>query len=103
MTFAKISVEVNQEEIGEYINQKLDETFREVLITWDTNEMSKQMCMSKRFLEEEFLHDPRMGLLERRKPRGKSFWFYEDSLVVIREIMDSCGLEINNKRVDRRT
>lgn len=44
--------------------------------------------MGKTFLEEEFLHDPRMKLLERRKEKGKRFWFYEQSLVVMREIMD---------------
>ncbi|WP_225986214.1 hypothetical protein [Psychrobacillus glaciei] len=42
--------------------------------------MSKRTCMGKTFLEQEFLHDPRMRLLERRKEKGKRFWFYEDSL-----------------------
>ncbi|MGD7016876.1 hypothetical protein ACQCVC_12185 [Bacillus altitudinis] len=44
--------------------------------------------MSKRFLENEFLHDPRMKLLERRKERGKRFWFYEESKEVMKQIMD---------------
>lgn len=87
MSFAKINVEVNQEELKGYINKKLDETFQEVLFTWDINEMSKRTCMSRSFLEEEFLLDPRMRLLERRKPKGKRFWFYEPSKKAMEEIM----------------
>lgn len=30
----------------------MDETFREVIFTWDTNDMAKRMCMSKRFIDE---------------------------------------------------
>ncbi|MEK4714543.1 hypothetical protein ABIC55_001634 [Sporosarcina psychrophila] len=34
---------------------------------WDINEMSKRLCMGRTFLEEEFLHDPRMKFLQRQK------------------------------------
>lgn len=76
------------EEIRGYISEKLDESIRQTLFTWDINEMSKRTCMGKTFLEQEFLQDPRMQLLERRKEKGKRFWFYEQSLVVMRGIMD---------------
>lgn len=89
MSIAQVQVVVDQELIRKQIEEKMDETFREAMFTWDTNEMAKRMCMSKRFIEDEFLHDPRMRLLERRKPKGKRFWFYEPSLKVIKEIMDS--------------
>lgn len=79
---------VNQSEIRSYINQKLEEQLKEALFTWDLDQMSKRTCMSKTFLENEFLHDPRMRLLERRKEKGKRFWFYEQSLEVMKEIMD---------------
>ncbi|MFP3722161.1 hypothetical protein SFC57_02650 [Niallia circulans] len=79
---------VNQAEIRSYINQKLEEQLKEALFTWDLDQMSKRTCMSKTFLENEFLHDPRMRLLERRKEKGKRFWFYEESKQVMREIMD---------------
>jgi hypothetical protein len=81
-------VNVNQAEIRSYINQKLEEQLKEALFTWDLDQMSKRTCMSKTFLENEFLHDPRMRLLERRKEKGKRFWFYEESKQVMREIMD---------------
>lgn len=88
MTIANINIEVNHEEIRDYINQKLDKSLHEVLFIWDIEQMSKRTCMSKSFLENEFLHDPRMKLLERRKEKGKRFWFYEESKQVMREIMD---------------
>lgn len=88
MPIAEIKVNVNNEEIREYINQKLETVLHESLFTWDIDQMAKRTCMSKSFLENEFLHDPRMKLLERRKEKGKRFWFYEESLKVMKAIMD---------------
>lgn len=88
MPIAEISLDVNHDEVRKYINDRLDETIRQTLFTWDIEEMSKRTCMSKSFLENEFLRDPRMKLLERRKEKGKRYWFYEQSLAVMQEIMD---------------
>lgn len=85
---AQVNVEIDEKAIQEYINNKLDESIRKTLFLWDINEMAKQTCMSKSFLENEFLHDPRMKLLERRVEKGKRYWFYEQSLEVMKEIMD---------------
>lgn len=81
-------MDVNQAEIRNYIYQQLEAALEEVLFTWDIEQMAKRTCMSKSFLENEFLHDPRMKLLERRKERGKRFWFYEESKEVMKQIMD---------------
>lgn len=88
MSIAQVQVTVDQEEIRKQISEQLDEVYREAMFTWDVDEMVKRTCMSKSFLEEEFLKDPRMRLLQRQKPKGKRFWFYEPSLQVITEIMD---------------
>ncbi|MBO1005644.1 hypothetical protein ACFSKI_18995 [Pseudogracilibacillus auburnensis] len=88
MSLAQIHVDVDQKEVRKYINNKLDEILHETLFTWDVNEMIKQTCMSKSFLEEEFLHDPRMRILERRKEKGKRYWFYKESLEVMKQIME---------------
>ncbi len=85
---AQVNVEIDEKAIKEYINEKLDESIRKTLFLWDINEMAKQTCMSKSFLENEFLHDPRMKLLERRVEKGKRYWFYEQSLEVMKEIMN---------------
>ncbi|MFZ0578387.1 MAG: hypothetical protein WAM41_12865 [Psychrobacillus psychrotolerans] len=88
MQIANVQIELNQQEIRDYIKKKMDESMRQTLFTWDINEMVKRTCMGKTFLEEEFLHDPRMKLIERRKEKGKRLWFYEPSLKVMQEIMD---------------
>jgi hypothetical protein len=81
-------VKINQAEIKSYIDQKLDENLTKSLFTWDIEEMARRTCMSKSFLENEFLRDPRMKLLERRKEKGKRYWFYEESKLVMKQIMD---------------
>ena len=88
MSIAQINVEIDQAQVREYINEKLDGSLQRTLFTWDINKMAELTCMSKSFLEQEILCDPRMRILERRKEKGKRFWFYEQSLEVIREIMD---------------
>jgi hypothetical protein len=89
LPIAEISVNVNNEEIRGYINQKLEAALHECLFTWDLEQMARRTCMSKSFLENEFLHDPRMKLLERRKEKGKRYWFYEESKCVMRDIMNN--------------
>jgi hypothetical protein len=88
MALAKVEIDVDQKEIQDYIFSKINESIQEALIMWDLDMMSKKMCLSKRFIEETFLRDPRMKRLERRKERGKRIWFYKESLEVIKQIMD---------------
>jgi len=88
MPLAEVKVDVNHKKIRDYINEKIDESIHKTLFTWDINEMVRQTCMSKSFLENEFLHDPRMKLLERRVEKGKRYWFYEQSLEAMKLIMD---------------
>ncbi|MBT2569838.1 hypothetical protein J7I83_04435 [Planococcus sp. ISL-110] len=88
MSIIEVGINIDHEEIRKLVDEKLDEAIQQVLFTWDITEMTKRTCMGKTFLEEEFLRDPRMKLLERRKDKGKRYWFYEESLVVMRQIMD---------------
>lgn len=88
MPIVNLDVAVNQAEIRDYINQQLDQVIKASLFIWDIETMSRRTCMSKSFLENEFLRDPRMKLLERRKEKGKRFWFYEESKQVMKDIMD---------------
>ncbi|MBZ5203237.1 hypothetical protein HU147_18700 [Planomicrobium chinense] len=88
MPIAKINLDIDQEEIRRQVNEKLDTAIHQTLFTWDIDQMAKRTCMSKSFLENEFLHDPRMKILERRKEKGKRYWFYEESLGAMKKIMD---------------
>lgn len=85
---AQISIPIDIDKIKRQIQEKIDEAYREVLFTWDIDEMSKRMCMSRSSLETDFLKDDRMRKLQRQKEKGKRYWFYEPSLKVIKEIMD---------------
>ncbi|MCF3941599.1 hypothetical protein LZD48_00340 [Oceanobacillus sp. APA_J-2(6-2)] len=85
---AEVTVNINQEQVKDFIEEQLQKQINQQLFLVDINKLSEMTCMSKSFLEQEILHDPRMKLLERRKEKGKRFWFYEESLNVIREIMD---------------
>ena len=82
------TISIDHDEIRKQVNAKLDEAIQQAFFTWDIEQMTKRTCMSKSFLENEFLHDPRMKLLERRKEKGKRYWFYEQSLEVMKEIMN---------------
>jgi hypothetical protein len=88
LSYIDVKVDINQEEVRRLINEKLDASIQQLLFMWDVEQMSLRTCMSKSFLENEFLHDPRMRLLERRKEKGKRYWFYEESLAVMKKIMD---------------
>lgn len=83
-----VEVHLDEQEIQRQINERLDQIFRDALILWDISEMSKRLCMSKSFLEEHILPDPRMKLLERRKPNGKRYWYYDQSVEIIKQILD---------------
>lgn len=82
-----VNIQVDQKQIEQFIQQQLKESIHKSLFLWDLEEMARQTCMSRTFLENEFLHDPRMKLLERRKEKGKRYWFYEESKQVMRNIM----------------
>lgn len=88
MPFIEVKIDLNHEEIRKQVNQQINKAIQDTLFLWDINEMAKRTCMGKTFLEEEFLRDPHMKLLERRKGKGKRFWFYEGSLEVMKEIME---------------
>ncbi len=89
MALADVDVKIDQGEIQKQLQEKLDQKLHQVLIFWDINEMSKRTCLSKSFLENEFLCHPKMKVLERRKYKGKRIWPFEESVRVIREIMDT--------------
>ncbi|MGE7886251.1 hypothetical protein ACQKN7_02250 [Bacillus cereus] len=88
MSLTKIDVSINQGEIRKYINEQINQELRQSLVFWDINRMSEMTCLSKSFLENEFLNDSRMKLLERRKEKGKRIWPFNESVKVLQMIMD---------------
>ncbi|MES1049087.1 hypothetical protein FOA24_06400 [Bacillus thuringiensis] len=84
---ANVQVNIDEKAIKEYIQQQIDQQIHETLLMVDVEKLVTITSMSKRFLEDEFLSDPRMRLIERRRNR-KRWWFYKQALEVITEIVD---------------
>jgi predicted house-cleaning noncanonical NTP pyrophosphatase (MazG superfamily) len=83
--YKMINIEVNQAEIREYINRKLNEEIKETLWLVDVEKIVELTCMSKRFLEDTILSDVRMRAIERRK--NKKRWYpAKQAFEVIEEI-----------------
>ncbi|WP_153721773.1 hypothetical protein [Sporosarcina cascadiensis] len=84
---AQVQVNVDEQAIKQYIQQQLDKTIHETFLLVDVEKLAVITSMSKRFLEDEILGDPRMRLIERRKSR-KRWWLYKQAIEVITEIVD---------------
>lgn len=84
---ANVQVNIDEKAIKEYIQQQIDQHLHETLLTVDLEKLVVITSMSKRFLENEILSDPRMRLIERRRNR-KRWWFYKQALEVITEIIN---------------
>lgn len=86
------SVEVfdknDKKALRQYIENKIDRALLELGLWYvDIDRMSQLTCMSKRFVEEEIVRDPRMRVIEiRRTEDGKRWWPYKEAFEVIREI-----------------
>ena len=70
---ASIEVQIDQAAIRHYINQKIDEEVQQLIWFVDVKRLAELTSMSERFLEEEFLSDPRMKVIEMKKSRKR--WY----------------------------
>lgn len=84
---ANVNIELDNKSIKEYIQKKIDEQIDESLFLVDVETLSKKCSMSRRYLEEEFLKDPRFKLIEKTKVR-KRFYYWKEAKRVIEEIIE---------------
>lgn len=81
----KLDESVVREEIRNQIADILKTT--DEMWLWDVETMIKQTSMGKTFIEEEFLSDPRMKLIEIKKSRKR--WYPVNAAKrIMTEIMD---------------
>lgn len=83
---AEINVQIDEKAVRQHIEKRLDEVINESLVLVDVKGLAKRLSMSERFIEEEFLKDPRVRQFEVRKNRKKWFW-YKQTILVIEEII----------------
>jgi len=85
LSTSKIQLELDHDEIKEYIKTQIDKNIRREKLFVDINDLVKITSCSKRWLEEEVLNDPRIKIYERRKNR-KRLWLYKETVNALKEI-----------------
>lgn len=82
----EINVQIDKKAIQDHINKQLDEAVQSALWYVDTEKLSQLTCMSRRYLEENVLNDPRFRAIEVKK--NKKRWYKSElALEVLEEIM----------------
>lgn len=74
---AKIKVQIDDVALKDYIKEQLDKKIHQELIFIDVKKLAEILSMSPRFIESEFLQDPRIRQFEVRKNKKRWFWFKE--------------------------
>ncbi|MFF5993958.1 hypothetical protein AAGS61_04235 [Lysinibacillus sp. KU-BSD001] len=70
---ASIEVQIDKLAVRDYVNKKIEEEVKQALWFVDVKRLAELTCMSERFLEDEFLSDPRMRAIEIKKSRKR--WY----------------------------
>lgn len=84
---ANINVEIDESAIKQHIEKRLDEVINETLVLVDVKGLAKKLSMSERFVEDEFLRDPRVRQHEVRKNKKRWYW-YQQTIKAITEIIN---------------
>lgn len=82
---SNIELSLDQEEIRLYIEKQLKESIQTNLWFVDLEKIAELSSMSKRWLEDEIICDPRMKSIEIKKNR-KRWWPAKKAFEVILEI-----------------
>ncbi|MFF5993536.1 hypothetical protein AAGS61_02125 [Lysinibacillus sp. KU-BSD001] len=81
-----VTVDIDKHAIREVVKQFIEKETIEALWLVDVDKLSRLTTMSKRFLEDEILCDPRMRMIEVKKSR-KRWYPAKKSKEVIFEIL----------------
>lgn len=84
----EVNVQLDKQAIKKIIEQKIEEEVRETFFLVDLKQVAKLLCMSERYITDEFLHDPRVRLCEVRR-KHKRWWKYKPLMEAVEEIVDS--------------
>lgn len=84
---AEVRIEINQDEVKAFIEKRIQQQIDHELLFIDINKLAEITSMSKRFLEDEILCDPRVRVNERRKTR-KRWWLYKPTIEAIKNITE---------------
>lgn len=81
----QIELSLDKKAIQRHIEKQLDDAIQSQLWLVSVDKLAQLTDMSKRWLEEEILNDPRMKAIERKKNR-KRWYLAQQAFEVISEI-----------------
>ncbi|MGE7091315.1 hypothetical protein ACQKII_07570 [Lysinibacillus sp. NPDC048646] len=81
----QIELSLDKKAIQQHIEKQLDDAIQSQLWLVSVDKLAQLTDMSKRWLEDEILNDPRMKAIERKKNR-KRWYLAQQAFVVINEI-----------------
>lgn len=85
---AEVTVNINRQAVRNFIEKELQKQINQQLLLVDINKLSELTSMSIRYLEDEFLQDPRVKIYERKKNR-KRWWLAEPTFKAIEQIVNN--------------
>lgn len=83
---ANIELVIDEKLYRDQLEKRANEIADEALLLVDVKGLAKKLSMSERFIEDEFLRDPRIRLHEVKKSR-KRWYFYKPTIEAITEIL----------------
>lgn len=85
---AEVNIQIDEKAIREHIENRLDEVINESILLVDVKGLAKRLSMSERYIEDQFLKDPRIRQHEVRKNQ-KRWYFYKPVMQEIEKIIKS--------------
>lgn len=83
---ANLELVIDEKLYRDQLEKRANEIADEALLLVDVKGLAKKLSMSERFIEGEFLRDPRIKLHEVKKNR-KRWYFYKPTIEAITEIL----------------
>ncbi|KGR77687.1 hypothetical protein [Ureibacillus sinduriensis] len=84
---ANIKVQIDEKALKQYIHEQLEQQIQHECLLVDVIKLAILLSMSQRFIEEEFLQDPRVRQFEVRKNKKRWYW-YKETTEVIKQIIE---------------
>lgn len=85
---AKLELVIDEKLYRDQLEKRANEIADEALLLIDVKGLAKKLSMSERFIEDEFLQDPRIRIHEVKKSR-KRWYFYKPTMEALTEILKS--------------
>lgn len=83
---ANIKVQIDENALRNYIHEQIEKQIHQERLLIDVKKLSELLSMSPRYIEDEFLQDPRVRQFEVRKNKKRWYW-YKPTIETISKII----------------